>query len=193
MDTGSANSRRQSYGVNSKGVIAGKPYHVWTPLPAAPYSCVNITVQAVNEQTWFKEQITEQKQPMPFKGSTLSYQSSINRSVDRSCCMYLLASHCLKFGCYVPAWYGTIYKRTKKLAKSEYLQDLLVDFSGSDKYLLSFITLPECVVLFFQWFLQTMFHYERQCWTLGYTWNAHMAWASDMDHKLCCHEKQCHE
>lgn len=38
-------------GVNSKGVIAGKPYHVWTPLPAAPYSCVNITVQAVNEQT----------------------------------------------------------------------------------------------------------------------------------------------
>ena len=114
MDTGSANSRRQSYGVNSKGVIAGKPYHVWTPLPAAPYSCVNITVQAVNEQTWFKEQITEQKQPMPFKGSTLSYQSSINRSVDRSCCMYLLASHCLKVGCYVPAWYGTIYKQTKK-------------------------------------------------------------------------------
>ena len=83
--------------------------------------------------------------------------------------------------------------RLKKLASSEYLQDLLVDFSGSDKYLLSFITLPECVVLFFQWFLQTMFHYERQCWTLGYTWNAHMAWASDMDHKLCCHEKQCHE
>lgn len=108
MDTGSADWRRQSYGGQLKGVIASNPYQVWTPLPAAPYSCVNITVQAANEQTWFKEQITEQKQPMPFKGSTLSYRSSINRSVDRSCCMYLLASRCLKVRCYMPAWSGTM-------------------------------------------------------------------------------------